>query len=259
MKKLIGIIALMLAMVLLLTACGGKEKSSSSGDDILLNAGKATEAPKTEGTAGTGETAKTEETGKTEETAGTGETTQSDTSSSLFPGLVSAPASTSASGIEGTWKLTGMKADALSAEQVQMMEMMISSGMITGMLATIVPGKICARRGDDLEYVPISGWHVPVRLTIGVAVALVTALILNYARVNGAESVLIAVRMAAEVVFTAADFREDGPARAAALRERVPEENAALDTGMFLLREAYENDENLEALAAAGFGGSISY
>ena len=62
-----------------------------------------------------------------------------------------------------------------------------------------------------------------------------------------------------EVVFTAADFREDGPARAAALRERVPEENAALDTGMFLLREAYENDENLEALAAAGFGGSISY
>ena len=82
--------------------------------------------------------------------------------------------------------------------------MLISSGMITGMLATIVPGKICARRGDDLEYVPISGWHVPVRLTIGVAVALVTALILNYARVNGAESVLIAVRMAAEVVFTAA-------------------------------------------------------
>ena len=131
MKKLIGIIALMLAMVLLLTACGGKEKSSSSGDDILLNPGQATEAPKTEGTAGTGETAKTEETGKTEETAGTGETTQSDTSSSLFPGLVSAPASTSASGIEGTWKLTGMKADALSAEQVQMMEMMISSGMIS--------------------------------------------------------------------------------------------------------------------------------
>lgn len=125
MKKLIGIIALMLAMVLLLTACGGKEKSSSSGDDILLNPGQATEAPKTEGTAGTGETA------KTEETAGTGETTQSDTSSSLFPGLVSAPASTSASGIEGTWKLTGMKADALSAEQVQMMEMMISSGMIS--------------------------------------------------------------------------------------------------------------------------------
>ena len=131
MKKLIGIIALMLAMVLLLTACGSKEKSSSSGDDSLLNPGQATEAPKTDGTAGTGETAKTDETGKTEDTTGTGETTQSDTSSSLFPGLASSPASPSASGIEGTWKLTGMKADALSAEQVQMMEMMISSGMIS--------------------------------------------------------------------------------------------------------------------------------
>ena len=67
--------------------------------------------------------------------------------------------------------------------------------MITGVLATVIPGRICALRGDDLEYVPVSGWHVSVQLTLGALVALVTALALNWTRVNGAESVMVAVRM----------------------------------------------------------------
>ncbi|MBR4443958.1 MAG: DUF2232 domain-containing protein [Clostridia bacterium] len=82
--------------------------------------------------------------------------------------------------------------------------MLVSSGIITGILATALPGKICARRGDDPEYVPVSGWHVPVRLTLGALVALVTAYALNWAQVNGAESVLIAVLRGVHVIYMVA-------------------------------------------------------
>lgn len=82
--------------------------------------------------------------------------------------------------------------------------MLVSSGMITGVLATVIPGRICALRGDDLEYVPVSGWHVSVQLTLGALVALVTALALNWTRVNGAESVMVAVRMGVAVIYTVA-------------------------------------------------------
>ena len=82
--------------------------------------------------------------------------------------------------------------------------MLLSSGLVTGLFATAVPGRICARRGDDLEYVPLSAWFVPVRLTIGVVVCLLTAGILYAAKVNGAESVLNAVLTAGSVIYAAA-------------------------------------------------------
>ncbi len=82
--------------------------------------------------------------------------------------------------------------------------MLVSSGIITGILAALLPGRVCARRGDDLEYVPVSGWFLPAQLAVGLLVALATALILQGAGVNGSESVLPAVLTGGEVIFAVA-------------------------------------------------------
>ncbi len=93
MKKLLAIIALLLAMVLLLTSCGEKEEESTSKTET-----------KTEATTDS----KTED--KKDDTA---------------------PAPASASGIEGSWKLTGMKVEGASQEEIDATNQMISSGMLT--------------------------------------------------------------------------------------------------------------------------------
>ena len=82
--------------------------------------------------------------------------------------------------------------------------MLISSSLVTGIFAASLSGLVCARRGDDLDYVPLSGWFVPHGVTGGVAVALVTALILHFTGVSGSESVLTAVLTAGEVIYAAA-------------------------------------------------------
>lgn len=62
-----------------------------------------------------------------------------------------------------------------------------------------------------------------------------------------------------EIALTADPFAADTAQHAAALRGRLGEEQAASDSGMFLLREAYETEENLALVANAGFDGCISY
>ena len=62
-----------------------------------------------------------------------------------------------------------------------------------------------------------------------------------------------------EIVLTAEPFGEASAERAAALRGMLTEEQAGSDSGMFLLREAYESEENLALLESAGFSGCISY
>ncbi len=81
---------------------------------------------------------------------------------------------------------------------------LVSSGLVTGIFATLLPGKICSRRGDDLEYVPVSGWFIPKQLSVGLLVCLATALILHWTKVDGSESVLNAILTAAGVAFEAA-------------------------------------------------------
>ena len=81
--------------------------------------------------------------------------------------------------------------------------MILSSGILTGILAVSLPGRIAARRGDDLDYVPVRNWYLPARITLGVAVCLATALILYLARADGAESVLNAVLNAGMVIYGA--------------------------------------------------------
>ena len=82
--------------------------------------------------------------------------------------------------------------------------MLLSSGLVTGVLATLIPGKICSRRGDGLPYVPVSGWFVPARLSIGLLVCLATGYALELASVTGAEAVVSAILMAASVIYTLA-------------------------------------------------------
>ena len=62
-----------------------------------------------------------------------------------------------------------------------------------------------------------------------------------------------------ELVLTAYPFDENTPKDAAALRQTLAKDYPELrDTGVFLLRETYENEENL-ALLTDGFDGCISY
>ena len=95
--------------------------------------------------------------------------------------------------------------------------MLLSSGLVTGLIAAALPGYVCARRGEELDYVPLHQWHVPPRVTAGVLVCLATAGILFAARVDGAESVLSAVLTGGLVIYAVAGaaalgrrFRETG-------------------------------------------------
>lgn len=80
------------------------------------------------------------------------------------------------------------------------------------------------------------------------------------AEASGAERLLRAADDAGyETVLTAEPFGEETPQRAAALQNGRGDENDAPDGELFLLREAYESEENLALLEAAGFAGCISY
>ena len=62
-----------------------------------------------------------------------------------------------------------------------------------------------------------------------------------------------------ELVLTAYPFDEDAPRDAAALRKTLDNDYPEIrDTGIFLLRESYESEENLNLLTE-GFEGCISY
>ncbi|MBR3505355.1 MAG: DUF2232 domain-containing protein [Clostridia bacterium] len=98
--------------------------------------------------------------------------------------------------------------------------MLLSSGLLTGMLATALPGYVCARRGGDLDYAPLFKWRLPPRVTVGALVCLVTAGALYAAKADGAESVLNAVLNGGVTVYAAAGaaaisrrFRETGRSR----------------------------------------------
>lgn len=108
---------------------------------------------------------------------------------------------TAAEGLAALHRIFDVTGEAL---RLGLPAMLLTSGLITGLFATLLPGKICSRRGDALEYVPVSGWYVPARVTAGVLVALGTALALHWTGVNGSESVLTAVLTAGQIIYAAA-------------------------------------------------------
>ena len=73
--------------------------------------------------------------------------------------------------------------------------MMLTSSLLTGVLAVALPTRICVRRGDEPEYsyVPLTEWFLPAKTTAGLACALVTGLALTLAGVPGGDAVNAAV------------------------------------------------------------------
>ncbi len=75
--------------------------------------------------------------------------------------------------------------------------MLINSGLVSGMLITAVPSRICMRRGDepDVGHVPMTGWFLPSRAVAGIAVCMGTGLVLQYMKVEGSGAVMAVFTM----------------------------------------------------------------
>lgn len=95
---------------------------------------------------------------------------------------------------------------------------MLTSSLLTGVLAVALPTRICVRRGDEPEfsYVPLTEWFIPAKTTAGLACALVTGLVLALAGVPGGDAVNTAV---SSVVYLLATLQGMG-AVARALKAR---------------------------------------
>ncbi len=74
--------------------------------------------------------------------------------------------------------------------------LLLSSGLLTGVLAVALPNCVCARRGDALDYVPFCDWHMPRQVTIGAIVCLAMTGLLLLFKVSGAEAVWNAIIIA---------------------------------------------------------------
>lgn len=128
MKKLFTIVALLLAMVLLLTACGQKEEEKPA----------ATEAP---AAAATAEPA-SEPTAEPETTQVEEPTAEPMAEPTAEPAAEPEAAPAQADSIEGTWKLTGMKSDnPEDAEFISQMELLLSNGLMEN-IYTYADGKV---------------------------------------------------------------------------------------------------------------------
>jgi len=79
--------------------------------------------------------------------------------------------------------------------------MLLSSSLVTGLLTGWLPGLVCTRRGDGMEYVSFSDWHMPARVTGGFALCLVTAFLMEQFAVSGSEAVMNAVLQLGETSF----------------------------------------------------------
>ena len=128
MKKLFTIVALLLAMVLLLTACGQKEEEKPAATEAPAAA--ATAEPASEPTAEP-ETAQVEE-----------PTAEPMAEPTAEPAAEPEAAPAQADSIEGTWKLTGMKSDnPEDAEFISQMELLLSNGLMEN-IYTYADGKV---------------------------------------------------------------------------------------------------------------------
>ena len=165
MKKFLAIVALLLAMVMLLSSCGEKDddETSSSSSSVSTenknpgqananpNGGKAS-GPIAKVTAGTDSTAddllsgligNTTNESVVPPTSGTGSSADN-----LLSGLignttnesVANPISQAQGGIEGTWRLTDVRTDGVGAEEISMIKTAIQTGMIN-MTITFANGR----------------------------------------------------------------------------------------------------------------------
>lgn len=96
--------------------------------------------------------------------------------------------------LEGIFDLLG------NSLRLQLPGMLLSSGLLTGVLAVGLPDVICAHRGDDVDYIAFSDWHMPSQVTAGGLVCLAASIVLVLFKVDGAESVYNALVIAAGTI-----------------------------------------------------------
>ena len=82
--------------------------------------------------------------------------------------------------------------------------MLVYSGITTGVFAALFPAWIGARHGDEAPYVPLENWFIPRSVFFGALAALLTALVMRWVGLSGAEPVLGAVLAAVEVMLCVA-------------------------------------------------------
>lgn len=115
----------------------------------------------------------------------------------------------------------------------------------TGML----PIAFAVRDAADLEQ--IGAWASQYAFT--------PAIVLDVETEHARQLAEVAAREGYEVVLTALPFTADTAERAAALLPKPEEADAEAAPALFLLREAYEDEDNLTLLMNAGFDGCICY
>ncbi len=89
--------------------------------------------------------------------------------------------------------LTGLYEPLGDGLRLGLPAMLVSSGILTGVVTALWPSYICSRRGDPVEYQGLENWFIPRTVVFGALAALVTALCILLTRLNGAEAVFYVV------------------------------------------------------------------
>lgn len=135
--------------------------------------------------------------------------------------------------------------------------MLINSGLISGVLTTALPSAVTRKRGFEptVPHVPVHEWFLPARAVSGVAVCLLTGVVLNMMKVEGASGVTVVFSQLGSTLFIiqgvaalTRKFRQSGAGKGARIGLTTA---AVLFAGQFL---------ELVGMASALFGshGAIS-
>lgn len=77
--------------------------------------------------------------------------------------------------------------------KMSMPTMVLTSGLLTGLLTTSLPSWICARRGDEpqVDHRPVYTWRLPAKVVAGILVCSLTGIALQLMEVSGSQGVTV--------------------------------------------------------------------
>gem|GEM_PF-3549160 len=81
--------------------------------------------------------------------------------------------------------------------------LLLEYSVLGGLLTTVWSSIVCVRRGDEppVPHVPLTEWHVPNRLTLGVGATAILSVLLQSSGVQGAEQLVLAVTNLLYLIF----------------------------------------------------------
>lgn len=80
--------------------------------------------------------------------------------------------------------------------------MLLSSGLLAGVLSAALGSKILSRRNEDEGYLTVDRWFMPRKVTLYAAAGLVTGIVLVALRIDGAEAVFNAFMLGSTTLYT---------------------------------------------------------